>query len=93
MEKLIEPAQPALEHALTLVLLSYLIERNSHRGRDSIVVNTVVVVKRMGTKRAQVVSHTNCRDLSPSVASCGPWDVFSVTATAQICKVSCDEES
>ena len=60
---------------------------------DSIVVNTVVVVKRMVTTRAEVVSHTNCRDLYPSVARCGPWDVFSVTATAQICKVSCDEES
>ena len=56
MEKLRETAQPVLEHALTLVLLSYLIECNSHRGSDSIVVNTVVVVKRMMTTRAEVVS-------------------------------------
>ena len=50
MEKLVGTAHLALEHALTLVLLSSLIEYNCIGAMDSIVVNTVVVVKRMLTK-------------------------------------------
>jgi hypothetical protein len=55
MQRLMGTAQPALEHALTLVLLSSLIEHNERRGSDSIVVNAALVIKRMVAKRAEGV--------------------------------------
>jgi hypothetical protein len=52
MERLMGTAQLGLEHA-------YLIEHNFIGGIDSIIANTVLVIKRIVAKRAEVVRHSS----------------------------------